>query len=340
MEVRKRKVGLPFIMKVGAFVLFLCIIAFMAKEEHLLKETNQTITKQQHLLKETKSATSKKFVVKKNKSKHPKCQLIYVVAIEGSSHHGFLPVLERFVTEQVNEHGNSFNLYSNKRTVLQVMNFTDLKVRKFWGYTGEESPEQRKEVMKTICPSDGSNNVIICDKSFPAFMEYRKKLVNMTAAEIAAHLKLNPNPISLIDLPQLFEPFADVHYILLHRQWLNTVASHPYFDGGFAEHGRVISGYQQYLGDLFSNNDVVKAVPTSVVCSDLMDQKEYQEQVLEELATQFQWKKNACSNCFDTWKASKKNPEIDIQSFKYLIELQQNASSVWPPRDIEFVCPL
>ena len=92
--------------------------------------------------------------MQKRKPKHPKCQLIYVVGIEGVMHHGFWPILKTLIEGQIDTDGNPFKIYYNELEILKVMNFTDGGIYQGVGVPEDElhkikppTEDQRKAVM-------------------------------------------------------------------------------------------------------------------------------------------------------------------------------------------------
>ena len=121
-----------------------------------------------------------------------KCQIIYHLAVEGAGHHGFMPVMDKFLERQVDSGGYRGEKTSNGEFVWKAI-FRGFRGRDI----GVDDPELVKNVIQRICPDDGKKHVLQLGDSFPSKalgaggnQHYRNDRVNawqtMTSAEIAA----------------------------------------------------------------------------------------------------------------------------------------------------------
>lgn len=90
------------------------------------------------------------------------CQIIYVLGVEGSVHHGFTPLLERFARLQVDP---------ATEKPYEVDYASGYLRRALFGFNKEtrplDNPTLVRQTIRQICPHNGRKHVIIEDASFP-----------------------------------------------------------------------------------------------------------------------------------------------------------------------------
>ena len=215
-------------------------------------------------------------------------------------------------------------------------------------------PASVQDALDRMCPDDGTResrkmHVIIEGNSFPSGRERERYRVtrrddwpDMTPGEIAFSTSARNHPTNLWEFHDAFGPYADVRFVVLHRPYLETIASHPNFDGGPERHSVVISGFALLLGRFLAGHmygasasasdpppprdgggggggDVVPppgVVPLwTLVCADRLTSRSYRtereliesrEGVLTLLANFLGWPISSCPGCFDDWAESPK----------------------------------
>lgn len=186
------------------------------------------------------------------------CQIVYVIGVEGSIHHGFEPIINKLAKEQVDPAtGIPYNV---------VYRHPALRAAIFGSEEGNaqgipiDDPLLVQSTLDQICPStiNGMNpdqkHVVIELASFPSnnphnqsknFRFRRQKDwvdLKMTPEEIASSEEAMNHPTNLHRFQAAYGPYVDIKYIVLNRPYLDTIASHPGWDRGPTNHSTVISG--------------------------------------------------------------------------------------------------
>ena len=277
----------------------------------------------------------------KNKS-HPNCQIIYVVGVEGSAHHGASEVIASFAKRQVDGEGKDYVVHFRNDYFREVIDWLNGKNVK------KVAKQVRRDHMHQLC-NDGRRHVIIEDNSFPSGSSVRGQWKNMTATEIASSLKKHPHPIDLKAFAQDFSPFADVRYVVLHRPFINTVVAHHDFGGN---HATVIRGNLMYLAELLRGSGkggkrAVGGAPWTLLCVDQLSNSRNskvdgatatpRERILADLSHFLRWHHPDCPRCFAEWKDSTKDPEIILgqDGLKSMKDEREKLMGIWPPTLVE-----
>ncbi len=102
------------------------------------------------------------------------CQIVYVLGVEGSIHHGVTPILRNLASHQVqyvdgavddNSAGSDPSRYD--------VNYADRRLRSaLFGFSRNarsmDNPKMVRHTMRQLCPDDGLHHVILEDLSFPS----------------------------------------------------------------------------------------------------------------------------------------------------------------------------
>ena len=223
-------------------------------------------------------------------------------------------------------------------------------------------------LLDEICPKRNDvrkRRIFLEDNSFPSgeaahHREIRASQWNrMSAAEIANSITASNHPANLNDLYDSFGPYVDVRFVVLHRPYLETIASHPGFDGGPVRHSILISGFIMLLSRFLSTH--MYSAPSrdgkysplwTIVCTDRLTSKSFTTEnellesrasVLRHLANFLGWPVSTCPDCFDGWRESTKrvSPQErfgDEATDEVLVHAKM-LESIWPPRRTEDFWP-
>ena len=123
------------------------------------------------------------------------------------------------------------------------------------------------------------------------------------------------HPVNLRLFYKAYSQYAEVKFIVLHRTFVQTLASHPGFDGGPDKHLNVLTGFMMLLGRFLE-----EAKPEyTLVCMNqltnahaLEDEGAARRGTLSNIAELLGWPVSECDGCFDDWRDSSK------QARKYL----------------------
>lgn len=309
------------------------------------------------------------------------CQIIYVLGVEGSLHHGFMPIIKVLADQQVDIVTSSHFHVVKGHEVLRAAIFGSKQFAKL----PISDPQLVQDTVDAMCPpGDERQHIILEGNSFPSGgseddtfirpttfrVRRQSNWKTMTPNEIASSPQALNHPTNLYEFYNAFSPYADVRFVVLHRPYLDTIASHTGFDSGPIPHSTVISGFLLLLSrflvsHMYNNNNNNYDASASgyteydngkqnggvplwtIVCVEQLSSKEFetQQQLLEaresivrHLATFLGWPIRSCPQCFDNWReSSKSSPESRLgeATTNILLDHVNALEGIWPPRRIE-----
>lgn len=291
------------------------------------------------------------------KARRKNCQVVYLMGVEGATHHGFLPVVEALGRHQVDPSTDQYYEVNMKPTLLKSALFGwDRKRFEQWviGEPDIDNDMVVRQVATMSCPDDGKKHVLVEWQSFPSGHEVDKRnyrvyrqhdWLSMTPEEIADSPEANQQPLNLTAFVEAYSPYMDIKFIVLHRPFLETIASHSIWDGGAEGHSNVIRAFMLILSRF------LKAYPFDLVdgrklwnllCVEGIMAKNYDDEndvkvargnVLANMAEFLGWPVKECEDCFDQWHESKKDPEriLGERNVEILREHMELLEGVWPP---------
>ncbi|KAL7539774.1 hypothetical protein ACHAXR_011628 [Thalassiosira sp. AJA248-18] len=294
-----------------------------------------------------------------------RCQIVYVLGVEGSTHHGFIPIIESLARNQQDpDSGLQYNVdIDPKYLKAGLFGWYKGRTRK-WGVRDDaqmNDPDFVKRVVQESCPDNGKKHVMIEWTSFPSGQEndprsYRvhrqHEWLSMTPEEIANSNKAVQHPTNMTDFIHAYSSFVDIRIIVLHRPFLETIASHDSWDGGATIHSNVIRGFMLMLRRFLDANkfDLVDGTRRlwSLLCVEQIMAKNYEKEedvttarnnILNNLATFLGWPNGDCPRCFDDWYESTKDPlkVLGPTYVEILTEHMKLLDGVWPPEGEESV---
>eukprot|EP00970_Alexandrium_tamarense_P008195 scaffold1559_cov193-Alexandrium_tamarense.AAC.12 len=290
------------------------------------------------------------------------CQIIYVLGVEGATHHGFLPILVSLARNQMNTDGIQYDVqydshslryglfgwYDNQGDILREFGNPEEKPR-------VDDPTLVRNVISQICPNDGQKHVIIEDNSFPcgqsddprSYRIHRQQdWLDMSPEELANSWSANNQPTNLYQFYDAYRPYADVKFVVLHRPFLETIASHAKWDTGPAVHSNIIRGFMLILRRFLDAHQFDMATGErlwTLVCVEKHFAKFYdyndvqvteaRNAMLYNLASFMMWPTKVCHHCFDSWHESEKDYSnvLGNQNMQVLDVHMQWLEGVWPP---------
>lgn len=287
------------------------------------------------------------------------CQIVYIMGVEGATHHGFIPIIENLASHQIDPITNlPYHVDSNPSALKAGLFgwFFFGRIKK-WGFAvtpDVDDPAFVQRVVQESCPDDGQKHVLIEWASFPSGQEDDKRpyrvhrqheWLSMTPEEIANTDEALSHPTKLNEFYQGYSPWVDIKFIVLHRPFLETIASHQEWDGGPEVHSNIIRGFMLMLRrflDMHVFDLVTGSRLWSLVCVERIMAKNYDTEedvveargrVLDNLANFLGWPSGDCLHCFDDWRESTKNP-VDVlgsENVEVLTEHMKWLEGVWPP---------
>lgn len=284
------------------------------------------------------------------------CQIVYVLGVEGSIHHGFMPVIRSLAERQVDPStGTPYGV---------VKGHADLRATIFGSLDSDlplDDPRLVRETVDRMCPpidDDGRRKVIIEGNSFPSggadnerfgFRVRRQRdWIGMPPEDIASSESARSHPTNLDRFYDAFAPHVDVRFVVLHRPYLDTVASHIGWDDGPINHSNIIGGFLMVLSRFLMGHmyaDAPNGAPLwTIVCADKLGSAQYRTQreaaaararVLDHLAEFLGWPQRSCPRCFDGWRESDKTPPEERMPKETITVLSKHVKAlegIWPPR--------
>ena len=126
------------------------------------------------------------------------CQIVYIMGVEGATHHGFIPIIEALAQQQVDPDSGLEYIVDSNNSPLKASLFGWYSGRvRGWGFRSPPEPDDPafvRRVVQESCPNDGKKHVLIEWTSFPSGEEDDKRSyrvhrqhewLSMTPEEIA-----------------------------------------------------------------------------------------------------------------------------------------------------------
>mmetsp|Transcript_56021 Transcript_56021/g.119121 ORF Transcript_56021/g.119121 Transcript_56021/m.119121 type:complete len:391 (-) Transcript_56021:443-1615(-) len=292
------------------------------------------------------------------------CQVIYVLGVEGSIHHGFMPVIRTLAEQQTDpETGTRYRVVKGHDALRSAIFGSKDKERE--PDVPMDDPDLVRSTVDEMCPpplDTWTKHVIIEGNSFPSGgadntgLQFRVRRqwewIDMSPEEISSSESALNHPTNLYKFYDAFSPHVDVRFVVLHRPYAETIASHLGFDRGPENHSNVISGYLLLLnrflmGHMYAAPPALAAADTplwTIVCADRLSQKGYDDEggliaarecVVGRLVEFLGWPLRSCPRCFDSWKESKKGSleeRMDEGTMDVLSDRVKDLEGIWPPR--------
>ena len=299
--------------------------------------------------------------------KRKNCQIIYIIGVEGSSHHGFLPIIKSLAAKQIDpDTGLRYDVDETPEALKAgLFGWYPQMVKQKWKFLGDpgvQDPALVQSIVSSMCPNDGKRHVVIEWASFPSGHEndsrsYRihrqNDWLNMTPQEIANDKNAVVHPVDLNAFYDAYAPRAEIKFVVLNRDYTETIASHKDWDGGPVTHSKIISGFMIILSR-FLNRHVDDSVTGTklwtLLCLEsifaknyrtLVEVNEARRHVLHDLATFLDWPVKECPDCFNRWHESTKVPELILGSdnMKIIFDHMTALEGIWPPKRSDDTMP-
>ncbi|KAL7527873.1 hypothetical protein ACHAWF_002338 [Thalassiosira exigua] len=271
-----------------------------------------------------------------------RCQIVYVMGVEGSTHHGFVPIVEALARHQVDPAaGGKYAVDAEPRALKAgLFGWFRGKYLLRWGFRVGDVPEVEHPALDTR---------LIEWASFPSGHEddprsYRvrrqREWRGMTPEEIADSDEARRHPANMTAFVHAYSPYASVKFVVLHRPFLETIASHRQWDGGPEIHSNIIRGFMLLLRGFLDDHPGL----WTLVCIDRIMGRHYsnKEDVLIErmvflanLAKFMGWPDGKCPQCFDRWRESRNDPALVLgpTNVEMLTEHAKLLEGRWPPQE-------
>ena len=291
------------------------------------------------------------------KSRRENCQVVYIMGVEGAMHHGVFPIVEALARHQVDpESGRSYRVDGNPVYLrLGIFGLRAYLIRKmgFPVIPDIDDPIFVQRVVEMSCPDDENKHVMIEWVSFPSGQEndpgsYRvhrqHDWLSMSPDEIADSSEALRHPLNVTAFVEAYSPHVDIKFVVIHRPFIGTISSHHDWDGGAVTHSNIIHGFLLILRRFLDAHpfDLVTGGPLwTLLCLDRLMAKNYEREkdaeaarrnTLSHLADFLGWPVKECSNCFDKWHESRKDPYKRLgKNVDAVLEHAKQLEGVWPP---------
>jgi len=298
--------------------------------------------------------------------KRENCQIIYILGVEGSNHHGLLPIIKSLAAKQIDpDTGVRYDVDEAPEALKAgLFGWYPHIVQQKWKFgedPGVGDPAFVQSIVSSMCPNDGRRHVVIEWTSYPSghaddFRSYRvhrqSDWLHMTPQEIANDKNALAHPVDLNAFYDAFAPHAEIKFIVLNRDYTETIASHKDWDGGPETHSNIISGFMIILSRFLNSHvddSITGARLWTLLCFESIFAKNYQtasevsearRHVLHDLATFLDWPVKECPDCFNHWHESTKIPEQELgDSMKIIFDHMSALEGMWPPRRSDDTMP-
>ena len=280
------------------------------------------------------------------------CQIIYVLGVEGSIHHGFTPILQTLAGKQIDP----------KTDTNYVVKYADRNFRSALFGFGKESrtldnPTLVRQVIRKICPHNHKKHVIIEDSSFPSglyddrrtYRIHRQQWwssISSSMEEIALSEVAQNHPTNLRMFYESFSEYADIKFVVLHRSYVEIVASTFDQDRTPVQHSNVIRGFMLLLRrflDSYPLDSVTGQQLWTLVCVERLAAKFYEDDaekldfarknIVQYLADFLGWPEQDCPECFDHWEVSTKQhvQVLGEETVTVVLDHMRKLGGIWPP---------
>lgn len=288
-----------------------------------------------------------------------RCQIVYLLGVEGTMHHGVEPIIATLAANQVDpETGKSYAVHSKSKDLRYGLFAPTGSRLGFDDPPPMDDPALVKKVISTICPDDGRKHIVIEAASFPCGGKFRVSRSNgsrvwrqMSPEAIANSDMALEHPTNLYKFYNAYSKYVDVQFIALYRPFLETIASHRTWDTGPIPHSNIIQGFlilhsrflDKHFVDSFTGKRVwtlVRVEKLSVKYHGLWHNRKDRKQALDarrdmirDVATFLGWPKTRCSKCFSSWRDSTTDYSqvFDPEILEILTEHEKSLTGVWPP---------
>eukprot|EP00585_Thalassiosira_rotula_P008390 CAMPEP_0196154890 /NCGR_PEP_ID=MMETSP0910-20130528/39733_1 /TAXON_ID=49265 /ORGANISM="Thalassiosira rotula, Strain GSO102" /LENGTH=249 /DNA_ID=CAMNT_0041419009 /DNA_START=81 /DNA_END=826 /DNA_ORIENTATION=+ len=157
-----------------------------------------------------------------NHSSRSRCQVVYLLGVEGAAHHGFVPVIEALARHQIDPETNlAYDVDTDPQALKAGLFgwFPKAKIRT-WGYSATpevDDPAFVQTVVRESCPNDGRKHVLVEWASFPSGLaddprSYRvhrqHEWQNMSPEEIADTDEALQHPTNMNAFYQAYSPYV------------------------------------------------------------------------------------------------------------------------------------
>ena len=167
----------------------------------------------------------------------------------------------------------------------------------------------------------------------------------MTSEEIAQTESAQKHPLNLTAFYETYSAYADIKFIVLHRPYLETIASHVDWFKSITSHSQVTRGFiyilrrflDKHTTDLNTGEKLWHLVCIQHIFSkfynhDPIKVNNARKNVIEGLAIFLNWPVKECADCYDSWHESKKDPLIILgDHFDAVSEHANSLKGIWPP---------
>lgn len=234
------------------------------------------------------------------------------------------------------------------------------------GFVGKAPPFDDsvmiQRLLNEICPNNGKKNVVIEWHSFPSGLSNQTRPMrtkrqsawdDMSSEEIANSETAQRHPLNLTAFYEIYSTYADVKFIVLHRPYLELIASHADWFKSVISHSQVTRGFlyilRRFLDYNYTNANGEKL--WHLVCIQHIFSKFYnhdaeklsdaRNRVIKDIATFLKWPITECDDCFNEWRESNKDPVAilgdDVETIR---EDAQSLKGMWPPTEGDEQCDI
>ena len=288
------------------------------------------------------------------------CQIVYILGVEGATHHGITPIIEALAKQQYDpESGRAYQVDSEAIYIKVGLFGWNKKIITNWGFSitpDIDDPIFVQRVVERSCPNDGNKHILIESTSFPSgqvddprlYRVHRQnEWMSMSPEDIANNDKAQQQPFNITAFVDAYSPYVDIKFVVIHRPFIETIASHIKWDGGAVTHSNIIHGFLLILSRFLNAHrvDLVTGAPLwTLLCLENIMAKNYERDsdveiarrnMLFHLADFLGWPVKECNHCFDMWRESRKDPHVKLgDDLENVLQHANQLIGVWPPREV------
>ncbi len=288
-------------------------------------------------------------------AKH-KCQIIYVLGVEGGLQREVTTVLDTLARQQRDRETNKPHRVLLRPKILRKV----LTEQSTEGETTDISSFRDKSMIRQtvdrLCPDDGKTHVIIedldimyrwIDREHRFRIRDKKKLSTMSMHELVESQDAMSYHHNLELFLEAYNPFAEIQFVALHRPFLDSLASHQNWYQDINLHSNLIGGFMIAVNNFLDSHtydEVTGRRLWTLICLERLTSKHYngndeelnlaREDFLRHVVEFLSWDQSECKNCWSSWKEENEHyfdqNSVESNWMEILEGRREELATKWP----------
>jgi len=228
------------------------------------------------------------------------------------------------------------------------------------GETGDISSFRDKSLIQhtidRLCPDDGKTHVIIedldvmyrwIDREHRLRIRGKKKWSAMSMHDIVESQDAMSYPRNLELFLEAYSLFAEIHFVAIHRPFLDSLASHENWYQNINLYSNLIGGFMMILNlflDGHTHDEVTGRKLWTLICLERLTSKYYngnedkmnfgRQEFLHHMVEFLSWDQSECKDCWSSWKEDSEtnfDPNSVESNWMEILEVRRKElAEEWP----------